>query len=146
MFAGAKDLVEGHIRYCEAEEEGVEQGPDDAGLHKSYLELVRYLPLVASLRNQIEPLEALLANVSDCLSVIFCFPLTSLQIQLIKGADMARGDDASTLKVVVVSWVYEAFGPSVPSLIGGSKDGRGLYNEHTGSLLCPSEFNWAEDE
>ncbi|KZP08145.1 hypothetical protein FIBSPDRAFT_761880, partial [Athelia psychrophila] len=72
--------------------------------------------------------------------------LTSLQIQLTKGADMARGDDASTLKVVVVSWVYEAFGPSVPSLLGAVKDGRGLHNEHTGRLLCPCEFNWAEDE
>ncbi|KZP24373.1 hypothetical protein FIBSPDRAFT_735796 [Athelia psychrophila] len=112
----------------------------------SYLELVRYIPVVASLRNHVEPLVALLANVSDCVGHLFFLSLTSLQIQINKGADMARGDDASTLKVVVVSWVYEAFGPSVPSLVGGTKDGRGLHNEHTGRLLCPCEFNWAEDE
>lgn len=69
-----------------------------------------------------------------------------MQIQLIKGADMARGDDAATLKVSVVSWVYETFGPSAPALVGASKDGRGFHNDHTGRLLCPAKFNWDEDE
>lgn len=77
---------------------------------------------------------------------LFLLPADVHPKQLVKGADMARGDDVSSLKVIVVSWVYEAFGPSVPNLIAGSKDGCGLHNDHTGKLLCPSEFNWDEDE
>ncbi|KZP28583.1 hypothetical protein FIBSPDRAFT_728905, partial [Athelia psychrophila] len=61
---------------------------------------------------------------------------------LLKGGDMARGDDASTLKVMVVIWLYEIFGPSIPNLVSSSKDGRGLHNDHTGRLICPGEFNW----
>ncbi|KZP11486.1 hypothetical protein FIBSPDRAFT_756603, partial [Athelia psychrophila] len=65
---------------------------------------------------------------------------------LLKGADMARGDDASTLKTMVVSWMYETFGPSIPSLVSSAKYGRGLHNDHTGRLICPCEFNWDDQE
>lgn len=59
---------------------------------------------------------------------------------------MARGDDASTLKTMVIGWVQEIFGSSVPPLIANTKDGRGLHNEQTGRLLCPSEFDWENEE
>lgn len=59
---------------------------------------------------------------------------------------MARGDDASTLKGMVVAWLYETFGPSIPSLVSNVKDGRGLHNAHTGRLLRPSEFDWDDEE
>lgn len=59
---------------------------------------------------------------------------------------MARGDDASTLKVLVIGWVQEMFGVSVPVLVPNSKAGRGLYNDHTGRLLCPIEFDWENEE
>lgn len=55
---------------------------------------------------------------------------------------MARGDDASSLKPVVVEWVDELFGPSQPPLRPSTKDERGLDNDNTGRLLCPSEFDW----
>ena len=55
---------------------------------------------------------------------------------------MARADDTSHLKVAVVSWVADMLGPSDPPLRARSKDERGFADDHTGRLLCPSEFSW----
>ncbi|KZP07453.1 hypothetical protein FIBSPDRAFT_667455, partial [Athelia psychrophila] len=66
--------------------------------------------------------------------------------KLLRGGDMARGDDASTLKHLVVIWLNEICGPSVPALVPTSKDGRGLHNAHTGRLLCPGEFDWDNED
>lgn len=58
------------------------------------------------------------------------------------GADGARSDDTGRLKIAVVSWVNDLYGASNPALRANSKDERGLENDHTGRLLCPSEFSW----
>ncbi|KIM71549.1 hypothetical protein PILCRDRAFT_82683, partial [Piloderma croceum F 1598] len=63
-----------------------------------------------------------------------------------KGSDMARGDDAGNLKLAVVVWVDEIFGPSQPPLKPTSKDERGLENDNTGRLLCPGEYKWDDAE
>lgn len=55
---------------------------------------------------------------------------------------MARGDDTSHLKAIVVVWIVEMFGASDPPLRARSKDERGFMNEHTGRLLCPTEYSW----
>jgi hypothetical protein len=57
---------------------------------------------------------------------------------------MARGDDAGNLKLAVVVWVDELFGPSEPALKPNSKDERGLECDNTGRLLCPGEYNWED--
>jgi hypothetical protein len=59
---------------------------------------------------------------------------------------MARGDDTSHLKTAVVTWVVDMYGASDPPLRARSKDERGFANEHTGRLLCPSEFSWDDPE
>lgn len=63
-------------------------------------------------------------------------------MQLRKGSDMARGDDAGKLKVATVEWVNELCGISTPPLRANSKDERGLDSDHTGRLLCPGEYAW----
>lgn len=55
---------------------------------------------------------------------------------------MARGDDAGRLRIVVVGWINDLYGPSEPELKTSSKDGRGFRNDHTGRLLCPAEYDW----
>jgi hypothetical protein len=55
---------------------------------------------------------------------------------------MARADDTSHLKAAIVSWVVDMLGPSDPPLRARSKDERGFADNHTGQLLCPSEFSW----
>jgi Family of unknown function (DUF6698) len=69
-----------------------------------------------------------------------------MAIQLRVGADGARSDDTSRLKTVVVEWVDKMYGASNPPLRGNSKDERGLENDHTGRLLCPSEYSWDDLE
>jgi len=66
--------------------------------------------------------------------------------QLRVGADGARSDDTSRLKIAIVEWVNKLYGASNPPLRGNSKDERGLENEHTGRLLCPSEYPWDDLE
>ncbi|KZP12900.1 hypothetical protein FIBSPDRAFT_754335, partial [Athelia psychrophila] len=61
------------------------------------------------------------------------------------GSDTTCGDDAGNLKITVVEWVDTLYGPSVPQLKPGSKDERGLNNDSTGRLLCPSEHNWDDE-
>jgi hypothetical protein len=63
-------------------------------------------------------------------------------MQLRTGADGARSDDTSRLKNAVVVWVDKMYGPSNPPLRANSKDERGLENDNTGRLLCPSEYSW----
>jgi len=55
---------------------------------------------------------------------------------------MARGDDTGKLKSAVVEWVNDLYGASEPPLRANSKDERGLFNDHTGRLLCPGEYDW----
>ena len=59
---------------------------------------------------------------------------------------MACGDDAGNLKWVVVDWINNMYGPSNPPLKVKSKVERGLGNDFTGVLLCPSEWNWDDEK
>lgn len=69
--------------------------------------------------------------------------LTTLQFR--KGSDGARGDDANRLKLAVVDWINERYGPSELPLVARCKTQRGFVNEHTGRLLCPTEFSWDDE-
>lgn len=59
---------------------------------------------------------------------------------------MARGDDAGNLKWAVVGWITDIYGPSNPPLKVDSKAERGLENDFTGALLCPSEWSWEDQK
>ncbi|KAG2037994.1 hypothetical protein BDR03DRAFT_933798 [Suillus americanus] len=60
-----------------------------------------------------------------------------------KGADSARGDDASSLKKAVASWLNESHPTPNPLISLIDKSGRGFYHDSTAELLCPVDFNWA---
>lgn len=66
---------------------------------------------------------------------------TELCFQLWKGADAARGDDTSKLKVLVSEWVNCEFKPD-PLVNPDDKHSRGFTNDACGRLLCPSELDW----
>ncbi|KAG1808225.1 uncharacterized protein BJ212DRAFT_1303104 [Suillus subaureus] len=66
--------------------------------------------------------------------------------QLIKGADSARADDTTKLKVLVISWLSECTPPPDPILYPYDKTGHGFYNDATGRLLCPVDHNWNNSE
>ncbi|KAG1786249.1 uncharacterized protein HD556DRAFT_1248501 [Suillus plorans] len=64
--------------------------------------------------------------------------------QLKRGADAARGDDTSTLKDLVASWVNQDFRPS-SLLKSDDKQMRGFVHNICGNLLCPSEWDWGDN-
>ncbi|KAI6126354.1 hypothetical protein EDD16DRAFT_1516808 [Pisolithus croceorrhizus] len=66
---------------------------------------------------------------------------TVFKISLNKGADSARGDDAASLKSVVVQWLMSA-DPEEPALRPDENDGRGFDHELTGHLLCLVDYDW----
>ncbi|KAG1810746.1 hypothetical protein EV424DRAFT_1542864 [Suillus variegatus] len=61
-----------------------------------------------------------------------------------RGADAARGDDTSTLKDLIATWVNQDFRPS-PLLRSDDKQLRGFIHDLCGKLLCPAEWDWSND-
>ncbi|KAG1855855.1 hypothetical protein C8R48DRAFT_608627, partial [Suillus tomentosus] len=59
-----------------------------------------------------------------------------------KGADGARADDMTRLKVTVASWLMQLTPSPSPVIHGQDKLGRGLNNDATGRLICPVDYDW----
>jgi hypothetical protein len=81
-------------------------------------------------------------------SLYFTF-LSQLQAyQLRKGSGCARGDDASSLKPAVVSWLGSLFDPkhTHAPLSPTNKSERGFEHHITGKLLCPIDYDWNDTE
>ncbi|KIM87314.1 hypothetical protein PILCRDRAFT_3812, partial [Piloderma croceum F 1598] len=128
MFHTVRDLVgESDCRAeNEASGEDATYTDEDDRLLRAYEELGKQMPVLKKLLDQQTDPEL----------------LDSFYRNLRKGSDMARGDDAGNLKLAVVVWVDEIFGPSQPPLKPTSKDECGLENDNTGRLLCPGEYKW----
>ncbi|KAG2757158.1 hypothetical protein P692DRAFT_20712777, partial [Suillus brevipes Sb2] len=62
--------------------------------------------------------------------------------QLNKGADGARADDTTRLKVTVASWLMQQNPPPNPVIQGQNKICRGFNNNATGRLICPVDYDW----
>ncbi|KAG2336251.1 hypothetical protein BDR05DRAFT_896959, partial [Suillus weaverae] len=58
-----------------------------------------------------------------------------------KGADVARGDDTSSLKELVAAWVNQEFRLS-PLIKPNDKHSHGFTSDICGKLLCPAEWDW----
>ncbi|KAG1906061.1 uncharacterized protein F5891DRAFT_1244036 [Suillus fuscotomentosus] len=59
-----------------------------------------------------------------------------------QGADSARGDNTSKLKVLVTEWVNREFKPD-PLIDADDKHSRGFTSDACGKLLCPAELDWS---
>jgi hypothetical protein len=112
-------------------------------LFRGYQQLLLYVPLVKATVEHGEDLQNFFKNVCTFFhSHWIRGPDSSSQI--VKGSDMARGDDTSSLKIAVVEWVHEIFGTSTRRLEFKHKAGRGIDHDHCGKLLCPVEFDWSD--
>ncbi|KAG2340334.1 hypothetical protein BDR05DRAFT_890086, partial [Suillus weaverae] len=58
-----------------------------------------------------------------------------------KGADVAQGDDTSSLKDLVAGWVNQEFRLS-PLIKPDDKHSRGFASDICGKLLCPAKWDW----
>jgi hypothetical protein len=65
-------------------------------------------------------------------------------LQLKKGADAARGDDTSSLKELVATWLNQDFRPAT-LIKPNDKHLRGFASDICGGLLCPAEWDWADE-
>jgi hypothetical protein len=84
-----------------------------------------------------------------CAPVSITFPhgfgLISLYVKLQTGANDARSDDTSRLKIVVAEWLNSRTPSSSTSytrLTAKGKDERGINHDITGRLLCPIDYEW----
>ncbi|KAJ3517391.1 hypothetical protein NMY22_g13977 [Coprinellus aureogranulatus] len=64
---------------------------------------------------------------------------------LTKGVNTARADDVKSLKSAVIDWITPEGGVLSPTLPRNSKVGRGFHHSTTGRYLCPTDYDW-EDE
>ena len=114
-------------------------------LYRSFQELIDFFPWIKPRLTDCEPseLERILKEVKQTTSN---FMSVSNVLQLQKGGDVARGDDASKLKKEVVNWLTKLFGPVNPPISPSMKSDRGLENDVTGCLLCPIEYDWNNAE
>ncbi|KAG1847582.1 hypothetical protein F4604DRAFT_1594334, partial [Suillus subluteus] len=77
-------------------------------------------------------------------SVVEDSELSCIYSKLNKGADGARADDTTRLKVTIASWLMQATPPPNPVIHGQSKMGRGFNNDATGRLICPVDYDWSD--
>ncbi|KAF7976661.1 hypothetical protein HWV62_5999 [Athelia sp. TMB] len=129
LFVGPRELVQEADRRIAvlAAGEEPESTAEQEARYKSYMKLIEHVPLIKHLLDEGE---------SDAIQ--------NLYRNLKKGSDNARSDDTSKLKTAVVYWVDSALGTSTPPLRINSKHERGLDNDVTGRLLCPSEYSWED--
>ncbi|KAG1883851.1 hypothetical protein F4604DRAFT_1920368 [Suillus subluteus] len=77
-------------------------------------------------------------------SVIENGELSHVYSKLNKGADGARADDTTRLKVTVAAWLMQHTPPPNPVIHGQKKMGRGFNNDATGRLICPVDYDWSD--
>ncbi|KAG1787335.1 uncharacterized protein HD556DRAFT_1448824 [Suillus plorans] len=63
--------------------------------------------------------------------------------KLNESSDGARGDDSASLKRSVAEWLMERTPAPNPAIHKQDKSGRGFYNDVTGGLLCPVDYDWS---
>ncbi|KAH0832281.1 hypothetical protein J3R83DRAFT_13275 [Lanmaoa asiatica] len=90
-------------------------------LYKSYQALLRWIPSI----HQVPQMD-----------------LKGVLQQLGKGADSGCNKDTHRLKVLVIHWLMEGIPKPDPPLSISDKSGRGFYNDATGKLLCPVDYDW----
>ncbi|KIM64909.1 hypothetical protein SCLCIDRAFT_23269 [Scleroderma citrinum Foug A] len=128
------DLIAEHDRRLElgAEDEAsadaIEGSTEEEYTYRSFKKLVHWCP-------SIKKILGLDAGNHDMVLV---------SQELRKGADGARGDDANALKTAVVNWLNEASSRPEPLLSPTDKSKQGFYNDVTGRLLCPVDYDWCD--
>ncbi|KAG1907974.1 uncharacterized protein F5891DRAFT_974567 [Suillus fuscotomentosus] len=122
-----EDLIGEHHRRSALCDEDDQHTEEEEQTYQSFQQLLRWVPCVRSLIN----------SQSDG------YQLNVAYQKLNKGANSAQGDDASSLKKTVASWLNESRPTPNPPISSVDKSGRGFYHDATGELLCPVDFHWA---
>ncbi|KAG1759338.1 hypothetical protein EDD22DRAFT_906415 [Suillus occidentalis] len=129
LYTSMEDLIaENDRRYEESvNDSGEDATPEQNRLQCGYLALAQSLPWLHSKLAELD--------IDDCEDMLK---------KLKRGADAARGDDTSTLKDLIATWINQDFRPS-PLLRSDGKQLRGFVHDICGKLLCPAEWDWDSD-
>ncbi|KAG2106917.1 hypothetical protein BD769DRAFT_1393086 [Suillus cothurnatus] len=100
---------------------------DDLEWYRSFKKLMVWCPLARKLLR------------SSAEHEILAFAYNKLN----EGSDGARGDDSASLKCAVANWLMERTPTPNPTIHRQDKSGRGFYNDVTGGLLCPVDYDWS---
>ncbi|KAG2111813.1 hypothetical protein BD769DRAFT_1364792 [Suillus cothurnatus] len=133
LYTSLEDLIAENDRRCEDEDDSEANTSTQDRLQRGYIALAQALPW---LHDKLTHLD--IDDAEDMLKKV------SVIMQLKRGADAARGDDTSTLKDLVASWVNQDFRPS-RLLKSDDKHSRGFVHDVCGKLLCPAEWDWHSD-
>ncbi|KAF7966160.1 hypothetical protein HWV62_39766 [Athelia sp. TMB] len=63
-----------------------------------------------------------------------------------KGIACARSDDTRGLKGAILDWIVPPGEVLSPPLYRNVKHDRGFHHDRTGFLLCPAEYDWADEK
>ncbi|KAG2757683.1 hypothetical protein P692DRAFT_201697089 [Suillus brevipes Sb2] len=124
LYTSLEDLISENDRRCEDEDDSEDTSLIQDRLQRGYIALTQALPWAHDRLTRLDTEDA-----EDMLK------------KLKRGADAARGDDTSTLKDLVASWVNQDFRPS-RLLRSDDKHSRGFVHDICGKLLCPAEWDW----
>ncbi|KAJ7796890.1 hypothetical protein B0H13DRAFT_2508324 [Mycena leptocephala] len=124
-----RELEDARTRGDEIHEEEQEPTTEQNLLHNGYKELCRFIVPIRKLLAEAEHEE--LAPV-----------LTALRA----GSRNARSDDTKNVREAIVPWLTIVYPELNPPLDAHSRENRGIYHDDLGRLLCPVEFDWADDD
>ncbi|KAF9239166.1 hypothetical protein BU15DRAFT_74857 [Melanogaster broomeanus] len=136
LIHSPSDLVREYDRRSALSDEGLDSEQDpfphsssQDRLYRAFQEMIEFMPWIQPKLTSSEPDE-----------------LEEIYKDLRKGADGARGDDASSMKQSVVTWLGSLYLPVDPPLSPTMKSDRGLDHDTTGRLLSPIEYDWDDME
>ncbi|KAG2058590.1 hypothetical protein BDR06DRAFT_968581 [Suillus hirtellus] len=128
---GTKDLVAEFNRHIVLgavnESDADKMDSDDPELYRSFKKLMEWCPLAHNLLWLSAKHE------------ILAFAYNKLN----EGSDRARGDNSASLKCAVTNWLMECTPTPNPTIHRQDKSGWGFYNDVTGRLLCPVDYDWS---
>ncbi|KAG2122198.1 hypothetical protein BD769DRAFT_1671054 [Suillus cothurnatus] len=127
LYTSLEDLIAENDRRYEHRSEDVVSTLEQDRMQWGYIELTRTLPWLHEKLGEFEHEES-----------------EEMLRKLKKGADAACGDDTSSLKELVSTWVNEEFRPS-PLIKPNDKQLRGFTSDVCRKLLCPAEWDWNDD-
>ncbi|KAG2745790.1 hypothetical protein P692DRAFT_201719517 [Suillus brevipes Sb2] len=130
LYTNVEDLIaENDRRYNEALEDDLAMNSttEQDRLQRGYITFAQALPWLHGRLTKLD--------IDECEDMIK---------KLKKGADAARGDDTSTLKDLIATWINQDFRPSA-LLRPDDKQLRGFAHDVCGKLLCPAEWDWNND-
>ncbi|KAJ6535319.1 hypothetical protein DFH09DRAFT_1324937 [Mycena vulgaris] len=123
-----EDLEQARNASDEVQEEEEEHTTEQKRLYNGYKELIRFIPALK---------KPLAEDEYDDVVLL----LNALR----QGARNARSDDTKNVKTAIVPWLQRLF-PEMEALDPDSRDERGIYNDWIGSLLCPTEYSWVDED